>query len=461
MAAGGIYDDVGGGFHRYSTDARWLVPHFEKMLYDNALLTMAYAEAYQQTGRADYARVVRETLRFVQRDMTSPDGAFYSAPDADSLGPSGEREEGYFFTWTPDELVTALGEERAKMISAYYGVSARGNFEGRTIFNITRSIAEVAKELAVPPATLTKVIAESKEILYVERLKRPLPLRDDKVLTAWNGLMISAHAQAAIALREPELGLRAARAAEFLWNRARDKRGRLLRSVVNGKASLNAYLEDYAFLCAGMLDLYEATHNPKWLRRAIELDRIVDKHYEDKQGAGFFRTSDDHEKLLAREKPRYDGAVPTGTSIHLQNLLRLFEFTTKVSYQQRAELAFGNYVAMLRRAPSAMSEMLLAIDYYLDRPKQIVIVGVASREEAAPFIDELSRVFLPNRALVVTHQAEIETQAALVPLVSEKIAQRGQPTAYVCEQRVCELPTRDPAVFARQLRKVHKLSAPP
>ena len=292
MARGGMYDQAGGGFHRYSTDERWLVPHFEKMLYDNALLVTAYLEGYQATGRTDFAAVARDILRYVERDMTSSEGAFYSATDADSLNPEGEREEGWFFTWTPAEIAEVLGEERAKAVVAYYAVSGKGNFEGRNILHRPKPAAEVAAQLGLPTETLRSIVDEAREELYAARAERPPPLRDDKVLTAWNGLMISAHAQAALVLGDADYARRAERAAAFLLKNLRRGR-RLLRSYNSGQARHNAYLDDYAFLIAALLDLYEATGNSDWLREAVELEQVLEEHYQDEQNGGFFMTSDD------------------------------------------------------------------------------------------------------------------------------------------------------------------------
>ncbi len=457
MAAGGMYDQVGGGFHRYSTDPRWLVPHFEKMLYDNALLTLAYLEGYQVTGEERFARVAREILRYVERDMTSPEDAFYSATDADSLTPSGRREEGYFFTWTPGEIVSALGEERARMVSAYYGVTARGNLEGRSILHVPRPPAEVARDLKISGERLGTIVDEAREKLYQIRSGRPTPLRDEKILTAWNGLMISAHARAALVLAEDRYAEVAARAADFvLRNLRRD--GRLLRSFKDGRATHNAYLDDYAFLGAGLLDLFETTGERRWLEEAIALDQVLEAHYEDKEHGGFFMTGKDHEQLLAREKPDYDGAEPSGNSVAVPNLLRLYELTTQERYRQRAERALRAFHGTLERAPMALSEMLLAVDFYLDTPKEIVIVTAGPTEEAEPLLARLRSTFLPNRVLaVVVEGRDLRSLATLVPLVEAKVARDGKPTAYVCERRVCELPTSDPAVFERQIRKVEPL----
>lgn len=462
MASGGMYDHVGGGFHRYSTDKRWLVSHFEKMLYDNALLVMGYLEGYQVTGDKDFERIVREILRYVKRDMTSPDGAFYSATDADSLTPNGHREEGYFFTWTPEELEKVLGKERAKVVKKYYSVDLFGNFEGRNILHTPKTVAEIAKSLKISEKKLRAIIEESKEILYQVRSDRPPPLRDEKVLTAWNGLMISAHARAGLILGESQYIDRAVDAANFILDHLYI-RNKLYRSYKDNQARHKAYLDDYAFFIAALLDLYEGTNDILWIEKAIEIDVVLEKNYEDKKNGGFLTTSNDHEKLLAREKPSYDGAEPSGNSIAILNLLRLSEFTTKENYRNRAEKALRSFSGTLTSNPVALSEMLLAVDFYLDNPKEIIIVAPKGKKGAADsLLAEFRKQFLPNRILtVVTEGKELKSHAKFMPLVQYKFAQNGKATAYVCERGVCELPTSDPKVFAQQIRKVEKLAGDP
>ena len=458
MAAGGIHDQVGGGFHRYATDRAWLVPHFEKMLYDNALLAAAFLEAYQVTGRDDFAQVVRAILDYAERDMTSPNGAFYSATDADSPGPDGAREEGRFFTWTPDELDAAIGSEGRGAVLTFYGVTESGNFEGRTILSIPSPLGDVATELGIPADALRRTIDEARASLYTARAQRVPPLRDEKILTAWNGLMISAFARAALVFHELAYATHATRAADYVLTHLR-RDGRLLRSALNGQAQQAGYLEDYAFLTAGLLDLYEATSELRWLEEARALDGILEQYYEDTTGGGFFRTAEDHESPITRDKPFSDGAEPSGNSVHLLNLLRLYEFTTDDRYRQRAEKAFKAFSDVLTQSPTAVSEMLLAVDFHLDTPKEIVIVVPHSREEAEPFLEELRVTFLPNRVLAVVAEGnDLKSHTALIPLLEGKVARGGQPTAYVCENRICDLPTTDPAVFATQIRRVHELN---
>lgn len=457
MASGGIYDHVGGGFHRYSTDKHWLVPHFEKMLYDNALLVMAYLEAYQVTHNPEYERIVKETLRYIARDMTPPDGAFYSATDADSLTPSGHREEGYFFTWTPGELTKILGPKRMKVFEKYFVLKNEGNFEGRIILHTHTTAAQVAGELGLPEEKVRTLLEESKDLLYQERSKRPPPLRDEKILSSWNGLMISANAQAGLILGDPSYTNRAVKAAQFIFDKLYAN-GRLSRSYKDGQAKHNAYLDDYAFLTAGLLDLYEATHDPEWLKKAIELDFVLSKYYEDKKNGGFFMTSSDHEKLLAREKPNYDGAEPSGNSIAILNLYRLGEFTTDDSYRARADKALTAFSQTLNSRPNALTEMLLALDFRLDKPKEIIIVTPAGKKsDAEMFLAEFRKQYLPNRILIVSEEGdELERLTEIIPFVKLKLAQNGKTTVYVCEQGFCKLPTSDPQTFSKQIDTVEK-----
>jgi len=458
MADGGIYDHVGGGFHRYSTDGQWLVPHFEKMLYDNALLIMAYLEGYQVTGDADFKRIVKEILRYASRDMMSPQGAFYSATDADSLSPEGHREEGYFFTWLPEELEIVLGKDRADAVKTYYAVGSAGNFEGRHILHTPKSADDVAESLKMPATQLRTVIEVSKELLYQRRSRRPPPLRDEKILTAWNGLMISAHARAGLILGESQYIERAAKAAQFVLDKL-FIRNRLYRSYKDNYAKHKAYLDDYAFFIAALLDLYEASHDIRWLKKAIELDTILEKYYGDRQYGGFFMTSSDHEKLIVRGKPSYDGAEPSGNSVAILNLLRLAEFTFKDDYRKRAEKALKSFLGGSESNPVALSEMLLSLDFYLDSPKEIVIVSPEGKnDEAEPFLREFRKQFLPNRTLIVVSAGkELDSHAKIVPVARGKFAMGGKATAYVCEKGLCSLPAEDPALFSKQIKEVAKL----
>jgi uncharacterized protein YyaL (SSP411 family) len=440
MAGGGMYDQLGGGFHRYSTDARWLVPHFEKMLYDNALLAVAYAEAAQVTGRADFARVARETLDYVLREMTAPEGAFFSATDADSEG-----EEGKFFVWSQKELEDVLGPgpETSRFLR-YYGVTAAGNFEGANVLNV-----------AHPDEAEHAALASARAKLYEVRARRVPPLRDDKILAAWNGLMISGFAVAGRLLDEPRYVAAASRAATFVLERMRPA-GRLARSFKDGRPGPAGFLDDYAFVVAGLLDLYEAGFERRFLEAALALADETERLFADPERGGWFMTSGDHEALLAREKPAYDGAEPSGTSVALSDVLRLAAFTTDDRWRQLAERAFGSVGVVLTSRPMAMTEALLALDWATDRAREVAIVlprggGTAS---AAPLLAVLRGRFLPNVVRAVVGEDDVAALARVAPFVEGKAAIEGKATAYVCEHGACRLPTHDPAALAAQLADV-------
>ncbi len=451
MAAGGIHDHIGGGFHRYATDTGWLVPHFEKMLYDNALLAVVYLEAFQVTGRPEFAAVTRDILTYVGREMTAPTGAFYSASDADSGG-----EEGAFFVWTPAEMQAALSPDQWRLAQAYYAVGAAGNFAGKSVLHTPRPFDAVAREHGLEPAAARAQLAAARAALFAARQRRVPPHTDRKIVPAWNGLMISAYARSSQVFGEPTDAQAAARAADDVLERM-TVGGRLRRSALDGQVSGDAYLDDYAFFIGGLLDLYEATFDPRWLRAAIGLEQVVDAHFRDPAQGGYFLTADDAEVLLAREKPDYDGAEPSGTSGMLIDLLRLAELTGDDRYRARAEAALRAAAPALAPDPIAMPRLLSGVDFWLDRPKEIVIVTPHGAAQAAPFLARMRSMFLPNRVVAVVSEGDKQALAALVPLVADKVARSGQPTAYVCEQRVCGLPTSDPEVFAQQLAKVEPL----
>jgi uncharacterized protein YyaL (SSP411 family) len=440
MAGGGMYDQLGGGFHRYSTDARWLVPHFEKMLYDNALLAVAYAEAAQVTGRADFARVARETLDYVLREMTTPDGAFYSATDADSEG-----EEGKFFVWSQKEIEDVLGPgpETARFLR-YYGVTAAGNFEGANILNV-----------AHPDEAEHAALAPQRAKLYAVRARRPPPLRDDKVLAAWNGLMISGFAVAGRVLGEPRYVTAASRAATFALERLRFS-GRLARSFKDGRPGPAGFLDDYTFLVAGLLDLYEAGGERGFLEAALELAEETERLFADTVRGGWYMTAGDHEEMLAREKPAYDGAEPSGTSVALLNALRLGAYTADDRWRTRAERAFASVGGVLADRPMALTEALLALDWATDRAREVAIVWPkgGSQSAAAPLLEVLRKTFLPNVVRVAASEDQITALVKAAPFVEGKVALGGKATAYVCERGSCQLPTHDAAALTKQLATV-------
>jgi uncharacterized protein YyaL (SSP411 family) len=370
MARGGIYDQVGGGFHRYSTERTWTVPHFEKMLYDNAQLVERYAAAYRAAPNPLYRRVVRETLGFVRRELTDPRGGFYSALDADSAG-----EEGRFYVWTAAEIETALPDRAdAELVRTAYGVAAGPNFEGKySILTLPRPLSEVARGLGLSEEQLDQRLAETRRKLLDARSKRPRPFLDTKVLTAWNGQMIAGYAAAGQALAEPAYVAAAARAAEFVLANLRTPDGRLRRTFdarpdAPAQARLNAYLDDYAFLIHGLLNLHEATGDARWLAEAKALaDTMVHWHGDAERG-GFYSTSHDHEKLFARAKDQFDGAQPSGNSVALRDLVRLAKLTRDNRYHDLAEKGFRAFAGPLRSNPSSLTAMVAALALDLEQP---------------------------------------------------------------------------------------------
>jgi uncharacterized protein YyaL (SSP411 family) len=450
MAAGGIHDQLAGGFHRYATDAAWRVPHFEKMLYDNALLATIYLEASQATGRADLAGVTRRTLDWLARDMTAPDGGFYAAVDADSEG-----AEGRFYLWTRDDLTAVLDPSSARQVAAYFGVSPDGPVDGRSVLHVAETLDAVAAREGLTADETRSTLDAARERLLAARARRAPPHTDRKVIVAWNGLAISAFARAGQALAEPAYLDRARGAAAAILRATHS--GRLPRSLLDGVPGGRGYLEDYAFFTAGLLDLFEATGDPRWLQRALTLQEVQDAHFQDPAG-GYFRAADDAESLLVREKPDFDGAEPSGNSVALENLLRLHELTGDDRFRDGAERLLRAFGATLARAPQALPRMLCGVDFFLDRPKEIVLVTPPDGGAEA-LLAVLRARYVPNRALVVVAEgASQRALAATVPLVAEKTAQGGRATAYVCERRVCQRPTSDPEGFARELARVTPLS---
>jgi uncharacterized protein YyaL (SSP411 family) len=437
MLAGGIYDQLGGGFARYSVDAAWQVPHFEKMLYDNALLGRAYLHGWQRLGHERYRRICEETLDWALREMRGPEGGFYSALDADSEG-----EEGRFYVWTPAEIRAVLdpppdsaskfSPEQVESLMRFYGVSEAGNFEGRNILHLAGG-AE-----ALPPESLD----EMRQVLYEARSKRVWPGLDDKRLAAWNALMIAALAEAGAVLGREDY-LAAARAcADFVWNELRDGHGALLRTYKDGRAHLNAYLEDYAFLLEALLTLYEASFETVWFERARELADTLLARFADDERGGFFSTADDHESLIARRKEIGDHPIPSGNSAAAFGLLRLSALTGEHTYESAAEGVFRLFSDSAGKHPEAFAHLLRAIDFHLSPTKEVALVGKDLNELAAVVRSELR----PH--LVLAGGPEGSTEP---PLLRERVEVDGQPTAYVCERFTCQAPTVDPAQLNRLL----------
>jgi uncharacterized protein YyaL (SSP411 family) len=426
MLAGGIYDQIGGGFARYSVDAAWLVPHFEKMLYDNALLARAYLHGWQTLGHDRYRRACEETLDWALREMRGPEGGFFSALDADSEG-----EEGRFYVWTPEQIGAVLGEDAAEAIE-FYGVSERGNFEGRNILHLAGGAA------APEPAGL----GDAKRALYEARAERVWPGLDDKRLTSWNALMIAALAEAGAVLGREEY-LEAARGcAEFVLGSLRDSDGRLLRTYKDGEARLNAYLEDHAFLLEALLTLYESSFEPRWFEAAEELAETMLARFGDPEHGGFFSTSDDHESLIARRKEVGDHPIPSGNSSAAMGLLRLAALTGERSYEQRAESVFRLFAKPAAQHPEAFAHLLRALDFHLSPTKEVALVGGDLTELAAAVRSQ----HRPHLVLAGGPEG-----ATAPPLLLHRSTVDGQSAAYVCEHFTCQAPLTEVEPLAASL----------
>jgi uncharacterized protein len=430
MAMGGIYDQIGGGFARYSVDERWLVPHFEKMLYDQALLVPVYVDAWLLTRTPLYRSVVEETLDFVRREMTDPGGGFHSSLDADSEG-----HEGAFYIWTPEEIDTVLGPADGRRFSAAYGVEPGGNFEGKTILHLSPETLTMRDELAPMRAKL-----------LAARARRVRPATDDKVLTSWNGLMITAFARAHQAFgREADLES-ARRAAEFVLSSMR-RDGRLLAAWRAGSARLNAYLDDHAFVARGLVDLYECAFTPRYLEEAVALARRAIARFAGPSGTWYF-TSDDHEPLLARTVSRWDGALPSGAGVLVETLFRLAAHTEDEALREAAERTLSGMAPLVARQPSAFTSLLQAAAYHADRGLEIAVAGAPDAAGAAALLAAVRSAYLPARAIACGDS----------PLLRGRALVAGKPAAYVCRGRVCDAPETSPEALSRVLGSAVRLA---
>ena len=446
MRLGGIYDQLGFGFHRYSTDARWLVPHFEKMLYDQAMLIMAYTEAYQATGKAFYAMVAEEIITYVLRDMMSAQGGFYSAEDADSEG-----IEGKFYLWTPKEIKTLLGEKDARLFSNVFNVKEGGNFEDagpghhidQNILHLQKPLPELAKEVGIPENQLKKQLEVSRQILFDARQKRIHPFKDDKILTDWNGLMIAALAKAGYVLDKQGYTTAASTSADFILKNLTADNGRLLKSYRKGKAGSAAHLNDYAFMVWGLIELYQATYKANYLVDAIALNEQMLAHFWDEQNGGLYITADDGEKLLVRSKEIYDGAIPSGNSVAVYNLLRLAHMTGKTDYMEKAEGIIKAFSDPVKQYPAGHSQLMVALEYALNPNYEVVIVGEPQKQDTRLMLAALRQPFIPEK-IVLFRSAEKLTAGAIIgiaPFTRSIAARNGQATVYVCQEFACKLPT--------------------
>ena len=454
MGNGGIYDHLGGGFHRYSVDAKWLIPHFEKMLYDNALLLRTYTEAFQATGEPLFRKVVSETASYVIGEMLQPGGGFYATQDADSEG-----EEGRFFVWTPDEIKAVLGDEKGRLFARYYGVEEGGNFEhGTSVLHVDVGLEPLAAHLQVAPDELRTIVSEGRRTLFDHREKRVHPGRDEKIMTDWNGLMIGSLARASRVFGETAWLDAAADSMRFILD-ALHEDGRLMHTFKDGRARFNGYLDDYAFTVSALLDLYEATFDPAWFAHAEALMETTIERFWDPEDGGFFFTSDDHETLIVRSKNPYDNAIPSGNAVSVQNLLRLAAFTGRHDYRDRAGQTLSLFTDYMGAAPGGFGQLLCGLSWYLDKPVEIALVGAREDDTTRAMLDLIDNTFLPNKVVALYDPSEDGGQVGgragaggrvdgrvggrapdRIPLLANRPQIDGATTAYVCEQFVCRQP---------------------
>ncbi|MDI3481348.1 MAG: uncharacterized protein PWQ97_1003 [Tepidanaerobacteraceae bacterium] len=448
MARGGIYDHIGFGFHRYSTDRRWLVPHFEKMLYDNALIAMAFLECYQATGKKEYMDVVEEVFNYIERDMTSPEGGFYSAEDADSEG-----VEGKFYVWTPEEVKNILGDEKGRLFCEIYDITPQGNFEGKNIPNLIKykagrtpyeSYMTNAFEDAPRMGDLIETLKDCREKLFNEREKRIRPHKDDKILTSWNGLMIAALAKGARVAGNEKYALMAKKAVEFIFSKLVREDGRLLARYREGEAAIPAYLDDYAFLVWALLELYETTFDASYLKKALETNRQMLDLFWDEKSSGLFFYGKDVEELLIRPKEIYDGAIPAGNSAAAYNMLKLARITGDNSLEEHARRIFNAFAGTVIPYPSAHAHLMVALQFALGASREIVIAGVPDADDTLKMIQKIRSHYLPDTVVLLHPAGDAgENIRKLLPFIKDMKPLEGRATAYVCENFACRPPVLD------------------
>ena len=463
MRLGGVYDQVGYGFHRYSTDARWVLPHFEKMLYDQAMHVLAYTEAVQATGEARYEQTAREVCTYVLRDLQGPEGGFYSAEDADSENEEGEMEEGAFYVWSTDEVRTLLDEETAELVIDLFNMTPEGNYEeeatgqrtGKNVLYLDRPLAEVAERRGMDTDALRSTLEEARTTLLEARDERPRPGLDDKVLTDWNGLMIAALATAARTFDEPAYETAAAEAADFLLDTMRDEDGRLLHRYRDGEAAIRAHLDDYAFLVWGLVELYETTFDPRWLDAALDhLEAALDRFWDDEDG-GFFLTADDGEALIVRPKEVSDGAKPSGNSVMLSNLLRLARLTGRTELEDRAQALALWTGRQARSRPTGFTALLAGLQFALGDAREIVIAGERESDDTQALVEAVRDRYDPFTVVLHRPPGDDPPIATLAPFTESQTPVEARAAAYVCRDFACEAPTTDPDALRRQLARGH------
>lgn len=442
MALGGLYDQLGGGFHRYSVDAVWLVPHFEKMLYDNAQLLRTYLHAWQLTQGPLYRRVLEQTIDYVLREMTAPDGGFYSTQDADSEG-----EEGKFFVWTPAEIEGLLDPRSAGVFETYYGVSDRGNFEGANILHVSRTAANVGERFGLGEDEVDERLAAAREKLFAAREARIKPGRDEKILTEWNGLMIHALAECGVVLGRDDALQAAVDAANFILQQMSQEDGRLYRSCKDGRARFNAYLEDYAAFARSLVALYEATFDLRWLGEASRLTQLMFAQFHDADNGGFFQTGVDHEELVTRRKDFVDNAIPSGNSLAAELLLRLAVLVGNDDYRREATRIVLTVKDAMGEQPTGFGRLLCAAAALLQPSQEVAIVGDPAEAATQALVDVTRQPYLPYTVVALKEPGD----DSMLPLLAERTLVNGQPAAYVCENYTCRLPVINADDLAAQL----------
>jgi uncharacterized protein YyaL (SSP411 family) len=447
MRWGGVYDHVGFGFHRYSTDAVWFLPHFEKMLYDQALLTMAYTEAYLATQKRTYARTAQEILTYVLRDMTAREGGFYSAEDADSEG-----EEGKFYVWTEGEIREVLAEEEAALVINVFNVQKQGNFgeestgskTGANILHLKIPLEVLAAEMKISEKQLMKSLETVRRKLFERREKRVHPHKDDKILADWNGLMIAALAKGTRAYGENKYAEAAGRAVDFILRKMRTSDGRLLHSYREGSAHVTALVDDYAFLIWGLLELYEATFDTRYLRFALEFNEDMIQHFWDGENGGFYSTADNAEQILVRQKEIYDGAVPSGNSVAMWNLLRLGHIIGSEAFEDKARRIGEAFSETVKTSPSVFTQLMVALDFEVGPGYEVVLSGDPASEDTQGMIRALRGHFLPNKVVIFRPSEKgVPEISRIAEFTAQQTSIEGKATAYVCQNYACKLPTTD------------------
>lgn len=458
MHYGGIYDHLGYGFHRYSTDTRWLVPHFEKMLYDQALLAIAYTEAYQGTKKEMYKKAAEEIFAYVLRDMTDPLGGFYAGEDADSEG-----VEGKFYVWTEQEIRQALDAKKADVFINVYNVEKDGNFKdeathektGTNILHLNKPLSDSAKELNMSEEELTVLLRDARDTLFSIREKRVHPHKDDKILVDWNGLMIAALARGARTFNNPRYSEAAAKAVDFILGKVATSEGRLLHRYREGEAAIYAHVDDYAFFIWGLIELYEAAFNASYLETALRLNDDMIEHYWDEEGGGFYFTADDGEKLLVRQKEIYDSALPSGNSVAMANLLRLARIAGRQDLETKAVSIGKTFSERISQAPFANTQLLAALDFGIGPAYEVIIVGNSESEDTKNMIKAVNNVFVPNKVIILKPTEEKSPKIiSLADYAKHYTSIDSKATAYVCLNYSCKQPTTDADKMVKMLEEV-------